>query len=232
MNDTLRKSMGWLHTWAGVVLGSVLFAIFWMGSLSVFDREIDRWMQPGTRLETPTAPVSLDRTVAPVAQSLAQGATQWGVTLPTERAPQMRLFYRNAADEFVTRAVDPHTGTLIADQGSMAGTGFVFPFHFRLHIKWLDLGYWIVGAAAMAMLVLLVSGVIIHKKIFIDFFLFRPRKHLQRASLDLHNLTGVLALPFHFVITLSGLIIFIGVYFPQSHLGAYPIFNSPKKLPL
>ena len=38
MEPTFRKSMAWLHTWAGVVVGSLLCAIFWMGSLSVFDR--------------------------------------------------------------------------------------------------------------------------------------------------------------------------------------------------
>ncbi len=228
MNETFRKSMAWLHTWAGVVIGSVLFAIFWMGTLSVFDREIDRWMQPGTRLAAPSAAVSLDATVRPHAERLATKSPQWGVNLPTERAPQMRFFYRDAREEFVTRAIDPNTGALIADQGSHAGTGFIFPFHYSLHIQWKDLGYWIVGLAGMAMLALLVSGVVIHKKIFVDFFLFRPKKQLQRASLDLHNLTGVLALPFHFVITLSGLIIFIGIYFPQAHVGAYGLGKEAK----
>ena len=39
--------------------------------------------------------------------------------------------------------------------------------------------------------------------------------------LDLHNVTGVLGLPFHFVITLSGVIIFYGVYFPGTIHFAY-----------
>ncbi len=228
MDNTLRQSMGLLHTWAGVIIGSVLFAIFWMGTLSVFDREIDRWMMPGTRLQAPAEPVSLDRTVLPavalVAAQQPKGladVAQWGVNLPTERAPQMRFFYRDGKGEFISRAIDPNTGRLIADQGTLGGTGFIFPFHFRLHIKWLDIGYWLVGLAAMAMLVLVISGVIIHRKIFVEFFTFRPRKHTQRASLDLHNLTGVLGLPFHFVIALSGLVIFMGIYFPQAHVGAY-----------
>lgn len=221
MQETLRKSMAWLHTWAGVVIGSVLFAIFWMGSLSTFDREFDRWMQPGTRLTAPSVPVSLDRLVLPHAAQLAASSPQWGVNLPTDRVDHLRFFYRDAAGSFVSRAIDPNTGGLIADQGSLAGTGFFFPFHFKLHIQWLDIGYWLVGLAGMAMLVLIVSGVIIHKKIFIDFFLFRPRKQTQRASLDLHNLTGVLGLPFHFLITLSGLIIFIQIYFPLAHVGSF-----------
>ncbi|GGB99328.1 iron uptake protein [Oxalicibacterium flavum] len=216
-----RRAMAWLHTWAGVVIGSVLFAIFWMGTLTVFDQEFDRWMQPGTRIAAPAAPVSLDRTVLPAVTALADGNLQWGVRFPDERTAHLRLFARKADGEFVTRAVDGTTGTLIAEQGSLAGTGFFFPFHFHLHIDWLGLGYWLVGLAGMAMLVLLVSGVIIHKKIFADFFLFRPKKYLQRASLDLHNLTGVLGLPFHFLITLSGLIIFVQIYFPQAYEGAY-----------
>jgi hypothetical protein len=45
---------------------------------------------------------------------------------------------------FLTRAIDPHQQP---DCGpAKAGTGFIFPFHFKLHIGWLDLGYWIVVA--------------------------------------------------------------------------------------
>ena len=46
MQAGFRASMNWLHTWSGVLLGSLLFAIFWMGTLAVFDKEIDRWMMP------------------------------------------------------------------------------------------------------------------------------------------------------------------------------------------
>ena len=60
MEPTFRGSMNWLHSWAGMVLGGLLFAIFWMGSLSVFDREIDRWMIPSTRLALSSQPISFD----------------------------------------------------------------------------------------------------------------------------------------------------------------------------
>lgn len=221
MKETFRKSMTWLHTWAGVAIGSVLFAIFWMGTLSVFDREIDRWMQPDTRLAPGMHSVSLDRALHANAPTLPVQADSWRIDLPTEREPVLSLAYRDAYEDTVVRQIDPATLQSIPDQGSLAGTGFFFPFHFSLHLKWMDLGYWLVGLAGMAMLVLLVSGVVIHKKIFAEFFTFRPNKRLQRSSLDLHNLTGVVGLPFHFVMTLSGLIIFMGVYFPQAHLGAY-----------
>lgn len=228
MNETFRKSMAWLHTWAGVVIGSVLFAIFWMGTLSVFDREIDRWMQPATRFAPSTHSVSLDRVVHTIYSMLPADASQWRIDLPTERVPVLRLVYRDGAANNIVRQLDPASYKLIPDQGTHAGTGFIFPFHYSLHLKWINLGEWLVGLAGMAMLVLLVSGVIIHKKIFAEFFTFRPKKRLQRSSLDLHNLTGVIGLPFHFVITLSGLIVFIAVYFPQAHWGAYGSGSAAK----
>ena len=69
--------MNALHTWSGVVLGSLLFVIFWMGTLSVFDREIDRWMMPATRLASPSAqlPIKLDGTVTD------RAALAWGKVL-------------------------------------------------------------------------------------------------------------------------------------------------------
>ncbi|MCX7069719.1 MAG: PepSY-associated TM helix domain-containing protein [Gammaproteobacteria bacterium] len=221
MAETFRRSMSWLHTWAGVLLGSLLFAMFWMGSLSVFDREIDRWMMPATRLAAAAAPVSLDRDVVPVLQQLAADSPQWSISLPSTRTPVIRLQYQGADRQRQRRDIDPGSGVLLADPGSFGGTGFLYPFHYMLHIKWRQLGYWIVGLAAMAMLVLLVSGVVIHRKLITDFFLFRPRKSLQRASLDLHNLSGVLALPFHLLIALSGLIIFMVLYFPSAPLTTY-----------
>jgi len=223
MRAGFRQSMTRLHTWAGVVIGALLFLIFWMGSLSVFDREVDRWMMPMTRLAPASASglASLDTTVRPVAEQLAGGASPWTILLPTARVPTLELRYPDGAGEIVRRHVDPASGRLLAAAGSAGGNGFFFPFHYKLHLKAFDLGYWLVGLAGMTMLVLLVSGVIIHRRIFSDFFTFRPARAMPRATLDLHNLSGVLALPFHFVITLSGLIILFAIYFPVAWQTAY-----------
>lgn len=234
---TFRKSMAWLHTWAGVVIGSLLFAIFWMGTLSVFDREIDRWMNPGTRLAPVAAPLPsgelptrLDGPVAEAAARLGAGSTQYFIRLPTDRMPVVEVRWRPpGADTFERRYLHPVSGAVLPHTDTLSGTGFIFPFHYNLHLKWLDLGYWLVGIAGMAMLLLVVSGVVIHRKIFADFFLFRPKKHLQRASLDLHNLSGVLALPFHFLIALSGLVIFMNIYWPTAPWGAFGQHAKPKE---
>ena len=81
MEPTFRGSMNWLHTWAGVVLGGLLFAIFWMGSLSVFDREIDRWMIPSTRLALSPEPISFDALRPTIDEAAAGRSAFWAALL-------------------------------------------------------------------------------------------------------------------------------------------------------
>src|SRR5258705_201608 len=89
MFASLRQSMSWLHTWAGMVFGSLLLVIFFMGTLSVFDREIDRWMMPSTRLPAVDS-VSIDK-LRPEIERVANGASQWSVLLPNAREPVVRV---------------------------------------------------------------------------------------------------------------------------------------------
>lgn len=229
---SFRKSMNALHTWSGVVLGSLLFAIMWMGTLSVFDHEIDRWMMPATRLASPVAqpPIKLDGAVTDAAMQLSQGAPQWFMRLPSERVPAIELRWRNEATKTSERLfLHPQTGSVLKDAQTLAGTGFIFPFHYTLHVKWMDVGEWLVGLAGMAMLLMVVSGVVMHRRIFADFFTFRPKKKMQRASLDLHNLMGVLALPFHILMPLSGVILLFSLYWPSAYMSQYPQAKDAKK---
>jgi len=113
--------------------------------------------------------------------------------------------------------IDPRTAALVSDDALKIGSRWFYPMHYGLHWSWMNLGYWLVGLASFAMLVALVTGVIMHRKIFREFFTFRPWKRTQRSALDLHNLTGVVALPFHFFFAFTGLVIFASwLYFPVS----------------
>jgi uncharacterized iron-regulated membrane protein len=215
-----HASMNWLHTWGGVVIGALLFAIFWMGSLSVFDREFDRWMMPMTRLAT-TEATSLDA-LKPIVATLVAEPDRWSVFLPSERVPTVQLEVHDAGRGIVeTRHVNPANATLLADSGTLGGTGFFFPFHFKLHFEFLDLGYWLVGIAGMMMMLLCISGVVIHTKILADFFTLRLVRKPQRTTLDLHNVFGVFGLPFNFMISLSGLVISMSIYMPTPQQIAY-----------
>jgi len=112
--------------------------------------------------------------------------------------------------------IDPRSGQVLPEDRLKIGSNFFYPLHYSLHLHWKDLGYWVVGLAALVMLAALVSGVVMHRKFFREFFTFRPDRSTRRSVLDLHNLTGVLALPFHFFFAFTGLVVFASIYLPVS----------------
>lgn len=223
MKQGFRARMGEMHTWVGLWLGLLLFAIFWTGSLSVFDKEIDRWMMPATRLAPLSGQVlSIDREIRPLLERDAAGAPAWTIILPGERTPFVAISYGSEqARKSTRRLFDPRDMRELPPALSHGASGFLYPFHHNLTIRQSGIGAWIVGIASVAMLCLLVSGIAAHRKILVEFFTFRPRRAFNRSSLDLHNLTGVLVLPFYIVITLSGLIVAFEIYFPKAHQALY-----------
>ena len=48
-----RQSNAWLHTWVGLLLGWLLYAVFLTGTLSFFQDEISYWMKPELHAATP-----------------------------------------------------------------------------------------------------------------------------------------------------------------------------------
>ncbi len=212
MKRSLTQSMAWLHTWCGLLLGWVLFAIFLTGTLAVFDQEIDWWMQPELTDRAQSATAAAD-----VAQRWLMthhgDESNWNISLPTERSPALAVSVGERRRGGGGTPLDPLTGEPVQARETIGGK-FFFHFHYTLHMPRL-LGVWMVGFAAMAMLVALISGIIIHKKIFKEFFTFRPAKG-QRSWLDGHNASAVLLLPFHLMITYTGLAIFFLLYMPAA----------------
>src|SRR5256885_9972083 len=52
----------------------------------------------------------------------------------------------------------------------------------------------------------------------------------RSSDLDLHNMTGVVALPFHFFFAFTGLVIFAGIYFPITHTQLEPLHELHEKM--
>ncbi|HEX8602875.1 MAG TPA: PepSY-associated TM helix domain-containing protein [Pseudoduganella sp.] len=235
MKEGIRQSMAWLHTWSGLLVGWVLFMVFAAGTASYFRDEITLWMKPelhaAAHAAVPQA-VALAHAVDTL-QDKAPKSPRWFITMPTGREPALRAGYTAPKGEkreggkqgggrrgFRSVMLDPATGAELSAPRETRGGDFFYRLHFDLHYMPVLWARWIVGACAMFMLVAILSGIVTHKRIFKDFFTFRPRKG-QRSWLDFHNVSAVLALPYHLMITYTGLVTLMFMYFPQGIQAAY-----------
>ena len=217
MKGGLRQSMAWLHTWTGLPVGWVLFFVFLTGTLGYFDSEIDRWMRPEAPLAPPTLP-QVDGLALGLArlEQVAPHASRWTVFPASGRdVPHVTINWSGGTDAAGrprrrSETLDAATGAPLRTRATGGGQT-LYQLHYTLHYLPRAAARWLVGVCSMLMLVAIVSGVITHKRIFADFFTFRPRQG-QRSWLDFHNLLSVTALPFHLVITYSGLVFFVFTY--------------------
>ena len=79
-----RQTNAWLHTWSGLLLGWLLFAIFATGTLSFFRDEISFWMQP--EQHGSVANESTPERVMAAMQAMAPDASLWSITQPVRGA--------------------------------------------------------------------------------------------------------------------------------------------------
>jgi uncharacterized iron-regulated membrane protein len=224
MNGTFRQSMAWLHTWSGLVVGWVLYMMFLTGTASFFQDEISVWMRP--ELGRYAEPATAIERAAQRLQELAPNAATWTITPPDQRDPSTQISWRAAEGEPAASPLllDSRTGEPVAVRDTRGGD-FFYRLHYRFEIPGRN-GWWFSGAAAMIMLIGILSGVIIHKRIFKDFFTFRPRSSAQRSWLDVHNVLAVIALPFHIVITYTGLVPIMTTVMPWAVVSSYAEHRS------
>lgn len=220
MNGAFRQSMSWLHTWAGLILGSLLYFMFVTGTAGYFDTEIDRWMQP--EIVRPEGAKTLNMALL-AEQYITQqvpDVESWRVSLPVGREPLLKVSWQGAQKIGGQQILNPHTGLPVTVRKTGGGQ-LLYMMHWQLHYLPNQLARWLTSIAAMFMLVALITGVVVHKKIFKDFFTFRPNKK-QRSWLDMHNILSVLPLPFYFMITYSGLLYLAGsTMMPAIITGSY-----------
>ncbi len=229
MSKGFRQSQAFLHTWSGLLLGWILFLVFVAGTIAFWREGLNRWMRPEiARVEQPM------RVLAGSQAFLARkapDAKSWIIPVATERSPGAQLFWVPQPKPGEERGRGRRRGrgdtqALIGADGQVAhardtrGGEFFYRFHFDLHYMPVIWARWLVGFATMMMLVAIMSGIVTHKKIFKDFFTLR-RARGQRSWLDGHNATAVLALPFHLMITYTGLVTLMAMLMPWAVVANY-----------
>ncbi|MEM7430518.1 MAG: PepSY-associated TM helix domain-containing protein [Pseudomonadota bacterium] len=228
MIGSFRQSMTWLHTWAGLLFVWIMYFMFVTGTLGYFDTEIDHWMEPElAALETTPRDERIATGLAYL-QENAGNAERWFLSFALDREqPHLRVNWTIPAQEeggdreFGSERLHSVTGEPLDEIARDTGGGqLLYRMHYLLHYLDRDIAYrFIVAAITLIMFIGMISGIIAHKKIFKDFFTFRPKKG-QRSWLDMHNLLSVTSLPFLIMISYSGLLFVTTMWMPLIAVGS------------
>lgn len=223
---SFRSAMTWLHTWSGLLLGWVLYAIFITGTAAYFRPEITAWMQPET--VAVASPADSARAAFKRLEEIAPDSKRWLIAVPDERSRELKIYWEDTTQpgkRFQNEDVRQPDGKNSVPRATLGGE-FFYRFHFQLMLPY-PWGRFLASVAALFMLVALVSGIVTHRRFFKDLFLLRLGRDGRRPWLDFHNVTAVLALPFYLMISYSALVIFTPMLMPLAAKFLVPAKPAP-----
>lgn len=209
-----RQIQAILHSWFGIIVLWIIFFIFLTGSIAYFRTEINVWAQPEAMSQIQTLPTTQTsaQTAFNYLNQHATDAKRWRVTVANERMPVNLLQWQDQTGKH-QQLQNPMTGELLNPARQTLAGDLFFKLHYTLYPLPGKIGSFIVAIVALILLISLITGVITHKKIIKEFFVFRSFKG-QRSLLDLHHITGVITFPFYLVMAFTGLLILFYLVLP------------------
>lgn len=215
------KNLTESHSWIGVIISPLLFVIFWAGAVTLFYEEVKLWAL------TPQFPVAIQQQAMPLQQiveaKLALHPFDYQehmmVQMPSHNDPYYKVYLdlvreegkEDEHGEVVSLLVDSKSGKTLANKEDFFLADFLYQLHYNLN---LPAGTYIVGIISLFFFFALVSGIFIHaKKLFRHFFQYRTDRNRRDKLLDLHNVVGVMTLPFTLMYALSGLVFNLAIVY-------------------
>ncbi|PKK37212.1 hypothetical protein BWI96_07645 [Siphonobacter sp. SORGH_AS_0500] len=209
-----------LHSWLGFVSGIFLLLLGLSGSVLVFRHELDHWanqelLQVSSQGKT-LAPDRLSRCYHTIVDKYGDldGIAWLNPEAGPDQAYNFRIYYNDArlfTYDLGLISFDPYSGTILREGPSRSFTPSFIEWLLQFHFSF-QLG--IPGAALTAifgltMMLSLLTGVIVYRKMFWKVLSFRiriNRKNWRTISSDLHRIVGVWSL------LLNAIIFFTGFY--------------------
>lgn len=201
MSERLIKQHYRLHTWCGIVLGLFLFLLCFSGALAVYKDDLSRWSERTAASRSGDCRIGVDAAFSSLRER-AGSAEIRRLSLPEGGEGYYLLRLKDGSRIALDRC----------GEETSAGAALLADFFVNLHTRLFfgHEGRWLVGAAGLGMLASLVSGLLFYRKLWRAFFTQRWSRSLRLALSDLHKTVAVWALPFHLLITLTG--IWLGLY--------------------
>ena len=191
-----------LHTWCGVVSALFLIVCFLAGALTLFLDDLNRWAAPPPPSVMPAPDARQQAQLLDYMAAHPEITTTFTLHLRTTADTPAPLSWERDGEQFwATRDANgqwrrfsaplPALGEVLDDLHRTAGIpGAV--------------GGYTMGVVAVLYALALISGtVLLLPRLKRQLFALRPEGGRRRVWLDLHNLLGLTALPFHLVIAIT-----------------------------
>lgn len=214
--DRIRHKRNYdLHSWTGVALGMFVFIVAFTGCLALFHGELQAWEDPNKRISLSEELPAFDDTFQAWYSDLeAQGEVEsLYLVPPSDYAPFYAAYaHIHSGDDHIDVEAMWHPYTLkpLTAQGEGAAD-WLYDMH--IYLKWPDflggytVGYFIVGAAGIILLLSIISGVVAHTKIREEFFSLRLFRSVRLKWQDTHKVFGLWGLPFYGMVAFTGAIL-------------------------
>ena len=198
-----------VHAWTGVVAALLLHVMFLAGAVTLFHEQVEIWEEPLVQRAAPPGQEGQQRMLEQALASLKEPLEELSITLPNGPNGLPTLNYRVPGTEtWLSSWIDPETGKVVPVRDQVSE--FLYRLHFLSHasVPWL---YYVAGLLAVALLLAIATGVLIHLKDLIrQFHQFRPDKRRRVLWSDMHKVLGVMGLPFLVMYAYSGAMIVLG----------------------
>lgn len=212
MNKQFLKHLTQAHSWLGLIISGLLFIVFFMGSISLFRSEIYLWSVLPHHTPAQGEVLSPSEIMKLAIKDRPFNAKEH-LTLvsPTAEMPFYKVYVDIILPEdattdidYVSLLMDPVSGEIVAHVDDFYLADFIYQLHYNLNIP---NGGYIIGFVTLFFFFALVSGIFIHaRKLFRQFFLYRTNEGKRDQLLTMHNVIGVMTLPFTLMYAITGLI--------------------------
>jgi len=209
MDKQFLKRITDAHSWLGLIISGLLFIIFFAGSISLFRDEINQWtFQPHYEIAQGEKLAISEVMEKAISGRKFDAKEHLTLISPSEHLPYYTVYvdveHGPGEEDYVGFFMDPVSGKEIAPPSDYFLSSFIYQLHVNLNIP---NGKYIIGFVTLFFFFAVISGVFIHaRKIFINFFKYRTKQQKRSQLLDMHNVVGVMSLPFTVMYAISGLI--------------------------
>lgn len=209
MNKNTFNHLFYLHRWLGAIIVMILFVVFLSGTVSLFRDEIRIWSQYAANINEQQGVsneqvVSLDVLLMSLEEVQPLSTMRANLLrLPDEDSKYYEILYSlSGSNQLFRKQFDTTTGVYHGDIDNQL-TDFIFQLHayFTTEDK---IGRYILGFFGVLMLLMLVSGFLIHKINLKAFYTLRSYRGKRMLFQDLHKLLGLWLLLFLMMIAYTG----------------------------